>query len=97
MADTTRFVSHDLFPSQQDIPVQAGDRARSGPLPVQGQRLGWGVLMWAVLTVGALLMAWHWPDATLLHFWLVAQAVPVLYWLLMAWVIRSPSRGNHDA
>jgi len=42
-----------------------------------------------VLTVGSLGLAWRFPDATLLHFLWVAQAVPVLYWLLVWWGTRS--------
>jgi hypothetical protein len=41
------------------------------------------------LTVGSLGLAWLWPDATLLHFLCVAQAVPVLYFLLACWGTQS--------
>lgn len=38
-----------------------------------------------VLTVASLTVAWWWPDSTWLHFVWVAQAVPVLYGVLMWW------------
>ncbi len=38
-----------------------------------------------VLTVASLTMAWWWPDHTWLHFVWVAQAVPVLYGIIMWW------------
>ena len=79
---------------QHDSPPQDEGAVRRDASPVEGRRTLVGVLVWAFLTFGGLWLAWSWPDATLLHFWLVAQAVPVLYWLLMAWVIRSPSRGG---
>jgi hypothetical protein len=41
------------------------------------------VLILLVLTVGSLALAWLRPEQTRLHFWLVAQCVPVLYWLLI--------------
>ncbi len=56
----------------------------------------WGVLGLVVLTVGSLGLAWWLPNATLLHFLWVAQAVPVLY-LLLAWWGIQPSHLNDDA
>ena len=50
-------------------------------------RLGVGGLV--VLTVGSLGMAWWVPDMTLLHFLWVAQAVPVLYFVLAWWGTQS--------
>ena len=88
-------MSQDPFLPSPDEPVSEEAGLSQALPPVQGRRVLWGLLLWAGLTLGALLLAWSWPDATLLHFWLVAQAVPVLYWLLIAWVIRSPSRGRH--
>ncbi|WP_255416370.1 MULTISPECIES: hypothetical protein [unclassified Limnohabitans] len=41
-------------------------------------------------------MAWLLPDATLLHFLWVAQAVPVLY-LLLAWWGTQASHPTDDA
>ena len=96
-ADTTRLVSHDPFLPQPEASNSAEGGAPSRTPPTPGRYLVWGLLMWGVLTMGALFLAWSWPDATLLHFWLVAQAVPVLYWLLMVWVIRSPSGEDHVA
>jgi len=49
----------------------------------------WGVVGLVGLTVGSLGLAWLWPDATLLHFLCVAQAVPVLYFLLACWGTQS--------
>ena len=54
----------------------------------------WGVAGLVVLTVGSMCLAWRFPDATLLHFLWVAQAVPVLYFFLAWWGTR-PSR-PHD-
>jgi hypothetical protein len=39
----------------------------------------------AVLTLASLAMAWWWPEKTWLHFAWVAQALPVLYVVLMWW------------
>ena len=91
------FVSHDPFLPHSDSSVGEGEDLPRSPSPVQGRRVLWGVGAWAVMTLGALLLAWSWPQASLLHFWLVAQAVPVLYWLLMVWVLRSPARDDHVA
>ena len=55
-----------------------------------------GVLGLVVLTVGSLGLAWLLPDMTLLHFLWVAQAVPVLYFLL-AWWGMQPAHSNDDA
>jgi hypothetical protein len=38
-----------------------------------------------VVTVASMSAAWLWPEATWMHFAWVAQAVPVLYVLLMWW------------
>jgi hypothetical protein len=50
-----------------------------------------GVLGLLVLTLGSLGLAWLMPDSTLLHYLWVAQAVPVMYWLLAWWVTQSPT------
>ena len=55
-----------------------------------------GVLGLLVLTLGSLGLAWFMPDATLLHYLWVAQAVPVLYWLLAWWATQS-SPASEDA
>lgn len=49
------------------------------------KRALWGVVGLAVLTVGSLCLAWCFPSQTLFHFLWVAQAVPVLYFLLAWW------------
>ena len=48
-----------------------------------------GVVGLVVLTVGSLGVAWWLPDMTLLHFLWVAQAVPVLYFVLAWWGTQS--------
>ena len=60
------------------------------------RRALWGVVGLVVLTVGSLGLAWLMPNATLMHFLWVAQAVPVLY-LLLAWWGTQPSHLNDDA
>lgn len=60
------------------------------------RRALWGVVGLVVLTVGSLGVAWLVPDATLLHFLWVAQAVPVLYLLLAWWGIQT-AYPNDDA
>ena len=55
-----------------------------------------GVAALVSLTVGSLGLAWLMPEATLLHFLWVAQAVPVLYWLLAWWATQS-SPATEDA
>ena len=55
-----------------------------------------GVAALVSLTVGSLGLAWLMPEATLLHFLWVAQAVPVLYWLLAWWATQS-STASEDA
>ena len=53
------------------------------------RRALWGVAGLVALTVGSLGLAWLLPDMTLLHFLWVAQAVPVLYFLLAWWGTQS--------
>jgi hypothetical protein len=55
-----------------------------------------GVVGLVLLTVGSLGLAWLLPDMTLLHFLWVAQAVPVLYFLLAWWGMQS-AHSNDDA
>lgn len=60
-------------------------------------RRAWlGVVGLVVLTVGSLGLAWLMPDRTLLHFAWVAQAVPLLYFLL-AWWGTQTSHSDDDA
>jgi hypothetical protein len=54
------------------------------------QRTLSGVLCLIGLTVVAMSVAWYWPDRTLLHFWLVAQTMPVLYVVLAWWGSQAP-------
>jgi hypothetical protein len=61
-----------------------------------GRRVGLGVLGLTALTLGAMALTLGWPDSTLLHFWLIAQCVPVLYWLLI-WALVGRRRGARDA
>jgi hypothetical protein len=63
---------------------------------VLSRRSLWGVVGLVVLTVGSLGLAWLFPNATMMHFLWVAQAVPVLYWIL-AWWGTQPSHPNDDA
>lgn len=65
-----------------------------GEVGAASARAWWGVVILLVLTLGSLTLAWLWPDATLMHFWWVAQAVPVLYLVLIAWGVRV--RGDDD-
>jgi Flp pilus assembly protein TadB len=64
----------------------SGNVAQSGL-----SRRAWiGLILLALSTVGVLALAWMWPDLTHLHFWLVAQALPIFYWLLVWWWARQP-------
>jgi hypothetical protein len=56
----------------------------------------WGVVGLVVLTVGSLGLAWLFPNMTLLHFLWVAQAVPVLYFVLAYWGMQA-SHSHDDA
>lgn len=57
-------------------------------------RVGLGVLGIVVATLGGMGVAWWWPEASLLHFWLIAQCVPLLYLLLIWAVFGFTSRGQ---
>jgi hypothetical protein len=48
------------------------------------------------VTLLAMAWAWHWPDQSLLHFWLVAQAMPVFYVILAWWGAQAPTE-DRDA
>jgi hypothetical protein len=56
-----------------------------------------GVVLLIALTLGSMALAWTWPQATLMHYWLVAQATPVLYWLLIFLFDRWAPASRHDA
>lgn len=43
------------------------------------------LLLLAAATVLGVSVVWLLPDASLLHFWLVAQALPLLYCVLTYW------------
>jgi hypothetical protein len=55
-----------------------------------------GLILLTVSTVGTLALAWVWPDLTQVHFWLVAQALPIFYWLLVWWWARQPAMDSHE-
>ncbi len=65
-------------------PAPTPDNQPSSP-PKLSQRALLSLVLLIVLTVASLSAAWLWPDATWMHFAWVAQAVPVLYVLLMWW------------
>lgn len=56
----------------------------------------WGIAGLVLLTLASLGLAWLFPDMTMLHFLWVAQAVPVLY-LLLVWWGTEPSHPDNDA
>ena len=66
----------------QLVPIP--DHKPSSP-PKLSRRAWLSLVFFVVLTVTSLTAAWFWPDATWMHFAWVAQAVPVLYVLLMWW------------
>lgn len=55
-----------------------------------------GLYLLVLITVVALAVAWCWPDRTALHFWLVAQALPVFYAVLAWWWAREPVEAEHE-
>lgn len=57
-------------------------------------RVWLGVLGLLTLTLLALLLVWRWPDSTLMHFWLIAQFVPLLYWLLVWALLGAHTRSD---
>ena len=65
-------------------PAPTPDKQPSSP-PKLSQRALLSLVLLIVLTVASLSAAWLWPEATWMHFAWVAQAVPVLYVLLMWW------------
>jgi hypothetical protein len=65
-------------------PAPTPDNQPSSP-PKLSQRALLSLVLLIVLTVASLSAAWLWPEATWMHFAWVAQAVPVLYVLLMWW------------
>ena len=60
------------------------------------KRRAWlGVLGLVALTLGAMALLIGWPDNTLMHFWWVAQCVPILYWLLV-WALVGHRKGGGE-
>jgi hypothetical protein len=81
------------LPAASDAEVSPSQElASSADLPVRGW---WGLLGLVVLTVGSLALAWVWPNLTMLHFLWVAQAVPILYFLLAWWGTQVPASNDH--
>lgn len=80
--------------------VSAASSSSAEPDPPRPR--GWGehvpalgVLGLMLLTVGSMLLVWRWPDAALMHFWVLAQFVPVLFWLWV-WVLLSWRKRGQD-
>ncbi|BDU52706.1 hypothetical protein [Limnohabitans sp. INBF002] len=71
---------------------QPPERISSASLPLRSR---WGLLALVVLTIGSLAVAWLLPDMTMLHFLWVAQAVPILYFLLAWWGTQASERDDH--
>jgi hypothetical protein len=80
-------------PKTSEVEVMHPPTTQVSALP---RRALLGVLGLLVLTLVSLGLAWFLPDATLLHYLWVAQAVPVLYWLLTWWATQS-SPASEDA
>lgn len=66
----------------QPAPTQDNKTSSS---PSLSSRAWLCLVFFGLLTVASMTAAWLWPDATWMHFAWVAQAVPVLYVLLMWW------------
>ena len=58
---------------------------KSSSTPKLSRRALLSLVFLIVVTVASMSAAWFWPEATWMHFAWVAQAVPVLYVLLMWW------------
>lgn len=67
----------------------------SGVVGVSGRSV-LGLSFLIVATWVALALAWLWPDNTRVHFWLVAQGLPVFYAFLAWWWARQPVAGADD-
>jgi hypothetical protein len=71
-------VAHDeLAPLSGEL-----DDISDPPIEVENgvsARVVWGLAVLLLVTVVALVVAWYWSENTELHFWLVAQFVPVFY------------------
>ena len=73
-------------PAEQDPNRPSGGWAK--------RQVSWGILGLLVLTLLPMALVWRWPDATLMHFWLIAQFVPLLYWLLLWALLGAHTRGD---
>jgi hypothetical protein len=67
----------------------------SGDPGVSGRSVA-GLSLLLVATWVALALAWLWPNSTRVHFWLVAQGLPVFYALLAWWWARQSVVGAGD-
>jgi hypothetical protein len=65
-------------------PAPTPDKKSSSP-PKLSRRALLSLVFLIVVTFASISAAWFWPEATWMHFAWVAQAVPVLYVLLMWW------------
>jgi hypothetical protein len=86
---------HELKPTPL-IDAQANNPVSVAPSSSHGRAFV-GVLCLFGVTLLAMAWAWHWPDQTLLHFWLVAQAMPVLYVVLAWWGAQAPAEDSDAA
>lgn len=66
----------------QEVHMKDSPRSTS---PQLSKRALLSLVLFVVLTFASLTLAWWMSDATWLHFVWVAQAVPVLYVVLMWW------------
>lgn len=87
-------MKQDLDPARAGIPSTVASPARA--VVGSGRWIGVGLLGLLTLTLGSLTLAWYWPESTLMHFWLVAQGVPALYWLLILWFDRRAPEDGDD-
>jgi len=58
----------------------------NNPASNPGRRAWWALCLTLLATLAALVWVWLTPDASVWHFWGVAQAMPVAYVLLLWWV-----------
>jgi hypothetical protein len=87
-----------VMPAPTPLPKFASAESTSVCISQSGlSRRTWkGLIMLTFSTVGSLALAWVWPDSTQMHFWLVAQALPIFYWLLVWWWARQPVMDSHE-
>jgi len=75
-----------------EAPVKPSSTSQS---PQLSKRALLSLLLFVLFTFAALTLAWHFPNATWLHFLVVAQGVPVIYVLLMWWGSSTNQESNH--